>query len=891
MTSAAQPGRRTGLLALATGAAILSLGGALVPVQASDAPRSGTASAGTQSLSEVLRNYGQLSRQQIIFTPDAVSGITVPADQAPQNLPALQKLLRQVGLDTEQSSSGVIMVTRSSAPRFFKTAMGASAPAAAASASSGSGASVAPAAASDALLDEVIVTARRRAENIQDVPMSVTAVGEAFISKAGLSDLSELSVYVPSFNINTQNTSRNTAVLVRGIGSAGANPGIEPSVGLFIDGVYQPQGGLVVGELADVKSVEVLRGPQGALYGRNTPVGAVNVTTQRPTSDFSASLRGGIGDYELRHVNGYVNGGLTDNLAGRVSFWMRDRNGYERNPTLQHNTNNYDGYGVRLAARYSTSDAYSVNVIANYAKILQKCCMAEQINPSGPYGIATAGFLAAQNAIGYPFTNFADHDHVVWGVDEGNDTSEIMGASVTVDWKAGNHNLTSITAFNRWNDYAYISNAALPQRVYTSPQSNVDNTFSEDLRISSETGRMFEYVGGVYLYAQNLRFFQTDFIGAGANRVFPAGACAGVSPCVFTPGDSGTSDFAQTTNSYSLYGELTLHPVDKLTLTASARHSADRKNATIYHLNVATNSRAYNSANPVNALGEVTREESKPTWAFIARYAFTNDVMAYFNAATGFKAGGYSARRVAPGTPIEFKAETSTNYEVGVKASFFDRRLTVNADVFNMKLNGFQDSTLNPVTGNGFIVGNAGDRKVRGIEADIYAQPNSSFAFTANVAYLDATYTSYASAQCAVNLTPNGASPGTCNYSGRTPAFSPRLKASGSMQLTRPLGAGNLSWFGRVEYNYTSEMNLAATLDLDTLQQAYGLFNLRAGLQGSKWEVAAWMKNAGDTSYYIAAGPQPLAGFVSSGGTGAGRGFVGWYGAPRTVGLEAVHRF
>ncbi len=748
-----------------------------------------------------------------------------------------------------------------------------------------------PAADNNVGLSDVIVTAQKRTENVQKVPMSITAVGKDFLKKTGVADLTELASYVPSFNINTANTSRNTSVMIRGIGSSGTNPGIEPDVGVFIDNVYQPQAGMIAGDLLDINSIEILRGPQGTLYGRNTPVGAVNITTSKPTHDFQAGLRAGVGDYDLRYVNGYVSGGLTPDLAARISFWDRDRGGYEKDPTLGRDVDTYDGYGVRARLLYTPNDAISVNLIAHYDKIHQDCCVAEQINASGPYGIATPGFLAAQAAIGYPFKNFNDHDHVVYGADEGSDSSQMYGASAQIDWRLGELTLTSISAYDHWNDLTSVSSAALPQIVFISPQNNVSDTLSEELRIASPTGHFLDYLAGVYLYAQDLNYVENDIIGPGADRVFPGAVCGGVNPCMLKPGDSGLTLFSQRTRSAAVFGNATLHPTAQWSVTGGLRYSIDDKGDVINDPNAPGDSRAFNFAQPQNLIGTVSHDESQPTWSVDTRYQFTDDLMAYATVATGYKSGGFNSRRVPPGTPVEFNAETSINYEGGVKSEFFDHRVVLNADVFLLDLDGFQDSLLNPVTGTGFIVGNAGNREVKGVEASFDSHPIRALTLSANLAYLDSRFTRYTDAQCAVNLTPNGSKPGTCDYTGRTPALSPKWKTSVSAQWTQPLGIADLDWFVRGEANYNGTMNLSPTLDIDTIQKAYTLVNLRAGIQSSRWEIAAWVKNLTDVSYFTVAASQPVGAFVSGGGTAAARGFVGWYGPPRTYGLELTARF
>ena len=170
-----------------------------------------------------------------------------------------------------------------------------------------------------AQLEEIVVTAQKRSESVQDVPISITVLSGQELANRGLNDFTAIAESVPNFDLPVSNLSRNVSVRIRGIGSSGTNPGIESSVGVFLDGLYQPSGAQILGELSDIQNVEILRGPQGTLYGRNTPVGAVNATTRAPQQEFESQIRAGLGSHGQQWLNGYVGGGLSDNVAGRLS--------------------------------------------------------------------------------------------------------------------------------------------------------------------------------------------------------------------------------------------------------------------------------------------------------------------------------------------------------------------------------------------------------------------------------------------------------------------------------------------------------------------------------------------------------------------------------------------
>jgi len=747
-------------------------------------------------------------------------------------------------------------------------------------------------ASSDLTVEEITVTAQKRSENVQDVPLSVTAISGEAMARAGVTSLVDLSSSVPSVMMDSSNNLRNTNVAIRGIGSSGTNPGIEPSVGVFVDGVYLPLGGMAQGEMLDIETVEVLRGPQGTLYGRNTPVGAINITTRKPTQAREGQIRVGLGDYDLRHVSGYIGGGLTENTAARASFWMRDRSGYEKNLFTGKDQNDSETWGGRLRVTHSASDNFELNLIAHYSLIEQQCCVADQRDPTGPFGIATPGFLAAQAALGLPFRNFNDKDHVVDADDLGDDWSENYGVSLQADWNlASGHTVTSISALEVWDNRAVVSADALPQTVYRNSQDTLIKTLSQELRIASPTGQFFEYLGGVFLFAQDMNFDQVSTYLAGANRLYPNTSCS-VPPCRITPGDSAGSVFEQETRSYAVFGTGTLNFTDDWSVTGGLRFSNDKKKAFIDHQLPAGVSNTFARLMPANRIGHVSRDESNTTWSLNTKYNWTPDVMTFATVATGFKAGGFNTRRVNPGTPYDFEPETSITYEVGVKSTLLDRRLVLNATLFNMVLKDFQESVLNPLTGTGFIVGNAGERRVRGVEVDFRGRATQRLTIDGGFAYMDAEFTDRPSGQCATGRTPDGKLPGTCNYNGMTPEKSPEWKVNLASQWTQPL-SGELEAFVRAEVNYTSGYAFMPTLDIGAQQDAVTLVNLRAGLQhaDSNWQVTAWVRNLTDETYYAQSTTQPLNAFVSGGGTAGARGYIGWYAPPRTVGIEASLRF
>ncbi len=744
-------------------------------------------------------------------------------------------------------------------------------------------------------IEEIVVTAQKRAESVQDVPISITALSGDELNQRGLTDMTSVARYVPNFDMTTSTTTRNMRVRIRGIGSPGTNSGIEASVGSFLDGLYMPSGAMSFGELADINTIEILRGPQGTLYGRNTPIGAINVTTKKPSSEYESLIRAGYADYNEKSLNGYVGGGISDNTAGRLSFWYRDRDGYEENALNGNDVNDNGQWGLRGKLLFTPSDDVEINTALYYSEIRKTCCMAEQLAVTDPnWGIATAGFLAAQAAAGYPFNNFDDNDHRLDGDDEGDDTVDSFGASVQVDWSLGDDLLlTSISGYQDWETAVVGSADALKNPVLESKQAQTYKVLSQEFRITSPAGRPVEYMAGLFLYAEDTNFASRLTTLVGANRVFPAPASVCGTPCIAKPGARGFSKFDQETRSVALFGSMTWHMTDVWNVTGGLRWSRDEKEVEIAHTNAAGNGFVFDrllfKPNPSRKLD---RSESKVTWSVNTRYNVSDDVMLFATAATGFKSGGFNALRVPVGQPVEFANESSITYETGVKSFFFDRQVLLNLTLFNTTVDDLQESTLGP-SGVGFIVGNAGEQEVKGIEADFTISPNDNLLINGSFAYLDSEYTDFDNAKCIDGQAPTNAN-GTCNLTGTRPDRSgAKYQYTLGAMWTQPISNSDMEWFARADYAWRDDESLRAISNSDIgIQKAYGTLDLRAGIGevSGRWQVEAFVRNATDEVYFSWKTNQPAGGLISGGGRSGATGYVGWYGAPRVWGMQFTYQ-
>ena len=737
-------------------------------------------------------------------------------------------------------------------------------------------------------VEEVTVTATKRKENIQDVPMAVSAFSGATLERLGLTNFTEAARFIPGLQILGSNVNRNSTVLIRGVGTSGTNPGIEPSVGMFMDGVFMPAAGPIQGNLLDIAAIEVLRGPQGTLYGRNTAVGALNITTREPSFEPGGMVRASFGNFNAYGLSGYYGGGITDNMAGRLSLWSAGRDGYQKNVTLGRDANDNEQWGGRGRLKWQANEDLTINVIGYLTRISGHCCIPDTVNPTGVGGVASPGFLAAAAALGRPLVKLTSKDNTVGEGSTGANHTKSYGTSVQADWTAfGGHTLTSISAFNGYDDESPETVATgVPQRPFSNVQSTISETYSQELRLASPKGRLIDYLAGAYFYHQDTSYSQLLSVTTDANRVTAAGR--------FLPTDNYLFLFSQKTDAQALFGQMTLNISDRLRMIGGMRQGFEDKSGFTSTVLNATASAAFRAQNAANPGINLSRSEDKLTWMGTAQYDLMENVTAYATVSTGWKSGGFNARVSPPGVSLIFGPENSRNHEVGLKTALFDRTVIFNIDAYRQTIKGLQQSLLNPATGSGFIVGNVGNIRNDGIEVDAQWRPIRQLSLTATGAFTDVEIYNYTAGPCPTypGTLANGTKPGTCSYDGVRPQYTPSVVFSLGGEWRQPLSQGIEGLIG-LNGSYQGKQYEDATRDPRSLQRGFTLINARIGVEAenSRWSVAAFGKNLTGEVYYAASSTMPGTAYMSAGGTTAPTGWVGWYGTPRTYGVEATYRF
>jgi iron complex outermembrane receptor protein len=768
----------------------------------------------------------------------------------------------------------------------------------------------------------VTVTAQKREEIITEVPISMVALSGEALEEANIESVVELADHMPNLHIDSGVTQPSGSTLgMRGLNTSGGNGGVDPSVGVYLDGVYMPRPQSILRGLRDIQNVEVLRGPQGTLYGRNTPVGALNINTRKPHQEFEAAGEVGFGigsDSAIgaRNVFGMVNGGITDEISARV-FAYRDRNhGYLKNFSSGARNSNED-YGGRISFLAEPNDDLDLLLAFDYDKTTIQCCAYEWIQVS-PTTVAAQTQLNALRPGGFSNRGQANSKDGIVDEDAAllNNTKS-YGISLKGDYEIGDHTITSITAYRNWHNISTGQGDGQPVKLLDfSGQNNSDKSFSEELRLTSpddgidfiEDTRL-EYVVGFYYYrfhtinqtdlgfgvdSQYLPFFTSTaaFAGAPATPFLPAiPACAAPCPVGASGIGLATRDIYDANGwAVALFNQTTLHLTDRFSLTAGVRWSHDQKEA--------SKTAPIQPAHPklLNQLrstpGNFSAKANSVTWLANARYFIIPEAfMVYFSTATGFKAPGINGSPDrAGGVPGTFQPEKSINFEVGTKANLFDQRLVVALSIYRTMIENLQ-VTIRNLTGLGTFATNAGKLRSQGVETSVHANPVDWLDLGAEVAHLDNRYMSFTNGPCYSNQ-PAGPN-GYCDQTNRPNEKAPKWQADLSAKVEFPIENTPLNIWTRLNWTYVGGQYFDSDLDPRAFQSRYQVWNMAAGIKSEfndiNWEASIWVKNIANERHFTETADGLGGALLNS--SGNPNSFLGNISPPRTMGVSLKVRY
>jgi len=734
-------------------------------------------------------------------------------------------------------------------------------------------------------IDELIVTAQKREQNLQDVPIVVTSVSAQQLQDAGIRDIKDLTIAAPGLTVTSTSASAITTARIRGIGTVGENPGLESSVGVVIDGVYRPRNGVAFSDLGEMQRIEVLKGPQGTLFGKNTTAGVINIITKRPeftlstSSEATASNFGGFG--ASLSVTGPI---MDDKVAGRIYVAARDRGGYYH--SVGPDNNDQDFYTGRVQLLFTPTTDLDVNVAMDYTRRDERCCGAVQIRngASTPLTLSLApGGLSNPPDID-AFRDYSNRSFLKRTEDEGT----AVEANWTTPWLGG-AKLTSVTSTRFWSfkggadvDYTAVDVAYSPAPG-DNPGSTKFKTFTQEFRFAGESGPLNWLVGAFYshedldLHARTVTFgtqfepFLNGLFG-GQLPLFTGRPATGLT---YKPGFGQDDTYAQKEEGVALFTNNSYKVTDALELTVGLRYTWEDKNLHSFWSNTdgaigcstaLARFAALGQRLPASAYGalcltnyspafgrignnEQHLKEDKLTGTAKVSYRFTPEVMTYASYARGYKAGGFNLDRIAPGAqtvigqptaPVldtRFAPETVDSYEVGVKTTLLDRTLLLNLTGFYQDFKGFQ---LNAFNGLFFTVSSVPSVISKGFDGDfLWFTPIEGLTLNGGVTYAETYYPRSTPLAFGGNL------PGA--RLSLAPLWSGALGITYEHKLTDGL-------VGRLAVNSKSVTgyNTGSNLDPVKNQPGFTLVNARAVLESEdkRWAVEAWAQNLFDDSYY-----------------------------------------
>lgn len=695
-------------------------------------------------------------------------------------------------------------------------------------------------------LEEVVVTATKRAQSLQDVPMAVNAFNADTIETAGINDAGDLAILTPALNINVNTNPFAARMVIRGVGTAQTDPALEPSVGLFIDGIYLGRTGLGMSDLTDIERIEVLQGPQGTLYGKNTNAGAISVITKKPSFEKSEGyIEASVGNYSMNKLTASISGPLTQNLAYRLSGNINQRDGYYDN-SAGVDFNDADDWNIQGKLQWEPTESLSILLSGSRVERDTTCCGADAVQDESVNNELVAQGLSPDSNDPYDYNVQSNADNRF--------AMESDLLSMTIDYDTGWGAIKSITA---WNDYSYRVDQD-PDRseldiLTLSNDKYSGDSFSQELRFTASPNDNVDYMLGVFYLEQNTKrggdepfvFIGDDIITIGSQQDLPF-------PLPFNflvqPGDSLTVDMDQDAETIAFFGQGTWHIGDQWHITGGLRWSDEEKKSDLF-------SQTYSTAFSYQILGasfldsvstpiDATLERSSDNvdWMLRAALDIGDDSMVYASAGTGTKSGGFQTVNGAA-DDREFDDEDTTTYELGVKSTLLDARLRINAAAFYSEIENFQ-AQRQLETGIGTYVSNESKVETSGVDLQVEAAPMPNLVLSAGLLYMH-KYEITDGPEKGADL------PFTAEFSGTLAAT-----------LVFPLGDGGVYW--RTDYSYMDDhvTNVASAAQLrDADYDNRNLVNSKLGWRNDSWNVSIWGKNLTDDKYAM----QTAAPFLVSG--------------------------
>lgn len=790
-----------------------------------------------QPVASALLNFSEQASLQIIVDATVVDGLrSGPVSGSMQANDALDALLAQTGLGYEYSSARTITILPSAIlpsggdkgqddtnedsggveaeESKSENAESSDAPSTSATTSSTSG----------PVLAEIIVTAQKREESLQRTPISLAAFTADQLEKSLIQDLYDVGIQTPGMIVNKEIVGK---IYIRGIGAENLTIGGDPGVAVHTDGAYVARTSAAIFDLYDVERVEVLRGPQGTLYGRNATGGTINILSKAPTDEFEGNISAEFGNYDYIRLGAMVSGPIVeDKVLARAAIVKSDRDGFTPNLFTGVDLFDEDLLMGRFRLRFLPSDNVTIDLIADFSKDDSSPAPFKQLEFSDLF----EGTLGATDPPGLrpvsqesPVTEMQDQ----------------FGITGIINWDLENFTFTSVTAY-RDTEFEAVFDGDAVDITYQNFE-NLDDTqqFSQEFRLSSNMSDQYNWIIGAFYFKDegDTRIF-IPIPGLGFDILHVA---------------------TQETDAFAIFGQGTYFVSDRVALTLGLRYNSEDKNATQFT--------DFGFIPPLNQ--DLNAESDEFTPKFGLEFYASDDVLWFASATRGFKSGGFTFNGFQP----NFDPEFVWAYEVGVKSRLASGAVTLNGSAFYYD---YTDLQVSKLENNAGVITNAADATIYGAEIELLAQATEELRLNVGLSFLNAEFDEF------LTEDPSNLQLGTIDLAGnslpRSPEFSANVGAEYSLSLNN---ASDLTF--RIDYQYQEKSFFTAFNRDLSAQESFSIVNARAGYtsETGTWQVAAYVRNALDEDYFLN---------ILESGVEAGKpeGFVA---APRTYGLQLRYNF
>jgi len=751
--------------------------------------------------------------------------------------------------------------------------------------------------------DIIVVTASKREQGLQQSPIAITVVSEESIEQTKILDIQDLQSIVPTLRVTPLQRSVNTSFSLRGFGNGSNNTGIEPSVGVFIDGVYRSRAAAQIGDLPRLDQIEILSGPQSTLFGKNASAGVINIRTKIPSYDKEGKIEAGFGNYNQQVIKGYVTNGLSDNVAFSLSGGFNKRDGYTDSIVGLGKLNDRDRWNVRGQLLFEPSNDVTVRFIADYSEIDEVCCtVSSYINGPASGAVQFLGGTVTSDADPFSYESALNEDPST--------TVEDGGVSLQVDVNYEGFDFTSITAI-RNNKSGFANDVDFNSLDIIRERGRVKiDTITQEFRLTSTGTRKLDWMLGAFIFQEDVDTGDSIVFGNDIRNFFDvllaAGGAAGLlggvegvyglAPGSFFSSDTVVAtDYTQADDAYSIFATFDYHMSDKLTATFGLSYTNDKKDVTVNQSNNDALSgidlgsdltlfgvpigfiptlapavpilQSFQFLQPMldfpNSVEGGKSSDSETTWTVRLAYEANDNVNLFASASTGFKATSWNLSRDTRPFAADMTAlisaglargdqeygtrlagpEKSTVYELGMKSRF--ERGFFNATYFDQTIEGFQSSIF---VGTGFVLANAGQQSTKGIEFDSAFMPNENWTLSLAGTLLDPIYDSF----------PGAAGPtGPIDLTGKKPAGVHEQSIVAGIKYDFELESGAYGYI-RTDYIYESKVLLVSNLP-DDLTREVSTLNASAGLVfNNDISVQLWVRNLNNDEYFYSGFPTPI---------------------------------